>query len=253
MRIKSWHRALVLPLILGFAVPSDLYRTTAANASAATVGPMKVPFGVGERLTYGVKLSAFNAGTTTMSVDSIVRIRGVPTYHTEFDLKGHILFKHFDNHCESWIDTLKFVSVHQVQTINGTTKSYDFYGDRKVYVRADTTFPSVSEPLDECAFLYFLRTIPLEVGKTYSFDRYYHAEKNPIVVTVEKRERITVAAGDFDAVLVHPVIKSNGMFSVAGQADVWIATEGSRPVLLLKTKLSLGTLYLELKDIGPKP
>jgi hypothetical protein len=253
MRIKPWGSRLLLPLVLSAAAAPGQRDVRATTAIRVPVGPIKVPFEVGERLTYGVKLSAFNAGSTTMSVDSIVRVRGMPTYHTEFDLKGHILFKHFDNHCESWIDTSKFVSLHQVQTLNGTTKTYDFYGDRKVYVRADTTFPSVAEPLDECAFLYFLRTIPLEVGKTYTFDRYYHAEKNPIVVTVEKRQRITVAAGTFDAVLVHPVIKSNGMFSEAGQADVWIATEGTRPILSLKTKLSLGTLNLELNDISPKP
>lgn len=253
MRIKLWGPALLFPLLVGSAAPRYHRDASAADASATTVSPVRVPFEVGERLTYGLKLAGLSAGTSTMAVDSITRIRGVAAYHTLFDLKGHILFKHFDNHCESWVDTAKVVSLHLIETANGTTKVYDFFGDRKVYARDGGEFPSVAEPLDECAFLFFLRTIPLEVGKTYSFNQYYHAEKNPIVITVEKRERITVPAGDFDAVLIHPVIKSNGLFSEAGQADVWIATEGSRPILRLRTKVSLGTLTLELKDIGPKP
>jgi hypothetical protein len=253
MRIKPWRPALLLPLVVGWAVPQFHQAETVAAAPARVAGPVRVPFEVGERLTYGLKLAAFSAGTSTMAVDSITHIRGTAAYHTIFDLKGHVLFKHFDNHCESWVDTAKVVSLHLIETANGTTKVYDFFGNRKVYARDGGEFPSVAEPLDECAFLFFLRTIPLEVGKTYSFNQYYHAEKNPIVITVEKRERITVPAGDFDAVLIHPVIKSNGLFSEAGQADVWIATEGSRPILRLRTKVSLGTLTLELKDIGPKP
>jgi len=216
-------------------------------------GPTKIPFQLGERMTYGVKVSAFNAGTTVMTVDSAAHIHGLPALHTVFDLRGKVLFKKFENHCESWIDTTNVMSLRQVQTIDGTTKSYEFFGDRKVYVRDGEEHPSVSQPLDECAFLYYLRSIPLEVGKTYSIDRYYHAEKNPILITVEKRERIKVAAGEFDAVLVHPKIQSNGLFSESANADVWIATEGTRPILRLKTKLSVGTLYLELKDLGPRP
>ena len=54
-------------------------------------------------------------------------------------------------------------------------------------------------------------------------ERYYHAEKNPIVISVVRRERIKVPAGEFDTFVLKPVIKSNGLFSVKSDAEVWVA------------------------------
>jgi hypothetical protein len=93
-----------------------------------------------------------------------------------------------------------------------------------------------------------MRSIPLEVGKTYQFNRYYHPDRNPVVITVERREHITVPAGDFDAIVVRPTIKSRGLFSEGGSAEVWFAADSSRAVLRLRSKLSFGTMTLELKQ-----
>jgi hypothetical protein len=108
--------------------------------------------------------------------------------------------------------------------------------------------PSVAEPLDEGSFIYFMRSVPLEVGKTYSFDRYYHPDRNPVVIYVDRKEHIKVPAGEFDAIVVKPTIKSKGLFSENGQAEVWFSDDSTRTLLRLKSKLPIGTLYLELKN-----
>jgi hypothetical protein len=215
--------------------------------------PARAPFQVGERLIYDAKLNFVNAGTATMSVEDVEPVRGHATYHTVFSVKGHLLFFHVDDHYESWFDTTDLVSLRHVQHIDetkySTDKTYDFYPDRRVYVRNGQEFPSVSEPLDEGSFIYFLRSIPLVVGQTYSFDRYYHLDRNPVIVTVERREHIKVPAGEFDALVLHPQIKSKGLFSENGQAEVWVSDDSARTILRLKSSLAFGTLYLELKQI----
>jgi hypothetical protein len=90
--------------------------------------------------------------------------------------------------------------------------------------------------------------VPLEVGKTYSFDRYYQPDKNPVIIKVDRRERIKVPAGEFDAIVLKPIIKSKGLFGEHGQAEVWFSDDSSRTLLRLKSKLPVGTLYLELKQ-----
>ncbi len=211
----------------------------------------KVPFHVGEKLTYQAKVNFMNAGSATMSVEGIETIRGRPTYHTIFDVRGRVLFFHVNDHYESWFDTTSLVSLHHLQHIdetrNSIDKTYDFYPDRKVYVRNGEEKPSVAQPLDEGSFIYFMRSVPLEVGKTYSYDRYYQPDKNPVVIRVDRRERITVPAGEFDAIVVKPIIKSKGLFSETGDAEVWFAADSTRTLLRLKSKLPVGTLYLELK------
>ena len=64
-----------------------------------------------------------------------------------------------------------------------------------------------------------------------------------------RRERVKVPAGEFDAYVLKPVIKSNGMFSPKSDAEVWLAANPARTFLKLRSKLPLGTLYLELRTI----
>jgi len=225
----------------------------AITPAPATRAPGKLPFHVGERLTYQAKVNFLNAGSATMNVEDIEDVRGRPAYHTVFDVRGKVLFFHVNDHYESWFDTTDLVSLHHIQHIDETKysadRTYDFYPDRRVYVRNGVENPSVPDPLDEGSFIYFMRSIPLEVGKTYEFNRYYHLDRNPVIIKVERREHITVPAGEYDAIVVQPIIKSKGLFSENGQAEVWFADDSSRTLLRLKSKLPVGTLYLELKQV----
>ena len=226
--------------------------STRPEPAAATARVAAVPFKVGEKLEYQAKVNFMSAGKATMSVEDIVAIRGRPAYHTVFDIKGGILFFHVDDHYESWFDTTNLVSLRHVQHIDETKysadKTYDFYPERRVYVRNGQENPSVAEPLDEGSFIYFMRSVPLEVGKTYTFDRYYHPDRNPVVIYVDRKEHIKVPAGEFDAIVVRPKIKSKGLFSEHGQAEVWFSDDSAHTLLRLKSKLPVGTLYLELKN-----
>jgi hypothetical protein len=224
-----------------------------ANAHATSAAPeLHIPFRVGEKLTYQAKVNFINAGSATMSVQDVEPVRGHSTYHTVFDVRGRLLFFHVNDHYESWFDTTSLVSMHHLQHIDETKNTadrvYDFYPERKVYVRNGVENPSVADPLDEGSFIYFMRSVPLEVGKTYEFNRYYHLDRNPVIVTVERKEHITVPAGEFDAIVVKPIIKSKGLFSENGDAEVWFSDDSSRTLLRLKSKLPFGTLYLELKQ-----
>lgn len=241
-------------LLLGFAglIGPATGAPQPATPPGAAADFKRLPFGPGEKMTYQAKVNFLNAGSASMSVEGIESIRGHTTYHTIFDVRGRVLFFHVNDHYESWFDTTSIVSLHHTQSIDeGSRKDdrkYDFYPDRKVYIRNGQEYPSVAEPLDEGSFIYFMRTLQLQVGKTYEFGRYYHLDRNPVVIKVVRRERITVPAGEFDAILVEPIIKSRGLFSQGGKAQVWFADDSTRAVLRLKSKLPFGTLYLELKQ-----
>jgi hypothetical protein len=250
MRFQFAHVGAVLfPFML---VGGPAMRDPSPRPVVEAPGPkLHIGFEVGERLNYNAKVSSMNAGKATISVEGVERVRGIPTFHTIFDIHGRVLFKHFDNHYESWFDTTNLVTLRLSQVTDDATKKYEFFPEQKMYIKNGDGVqnPSVSMPIDECSFLFYLRALPLDIGKTYTVDRYYHAEKNPIVVTVLRKEHISVPAGEFDAIVLKPVIKSNGLFSVKGDAEVWISDDSSHTLLKLKSKLPLGTLYLELKNI----
>jgi len=225
---------------------------TRPETAETVVEPKPVPaFRVGERLVYQAKVNFVKAGSATMSVENIEPIRGRPAYHTVFDVRGKVLFYKVNDHYESWFDTTNLVSLRMIQRIEqgdySADRNYEFYPERRIYVRNGEERPGVQEPLDEGSFLYFMRSIPLEVGKTYTFHRYYNLERNPVVIKVVRRERVKVPLGEFDAIVAQPIIKSRGLFSENGHAEVWFADDSTRRILKLKSKLSFGTLYLELK------
>ena len=58
-------------------------------------------------------------------------------------------------------------------------------------------------------------------------------------------------AGVFDAIVVQPVIKTKGIFSENGHAEVWLSDDPSRIMLQMKSKLSFGSLNLYLKSYRP--
>ena len=94
---------------------------------------------------------------------------------------------------------------------------------------------------------------PLVVGQTYDFNRYFRPDRNPVRIRVLRKERVTVPAGTFDAIVVQPVIKTKGIFSENGHAEIWLTDDDRHIMLQLKSKLSFGSLNLYLKSYFPSP
>jgi hypothetical protein len=126
-------------------------------------------------------------------------------------------------------------------------KLFEIFPDSAKFVeQGKPPSPSVPEPLDDGSFLYFVRTVPLRVGETYQFNRYFRPDRNPVSIRVDRKERIRVPAGEFDAIVIRPVIKAKGIFSENGRAEVWLADDSTRIMLQMKSQLSFGSLNLYL-------
>ena len=219
---------------------------------------MPVPFAVGERLDYDVKFGPMHVGSGSMEVLGNENVRNRPTWHIMFRVKGGTFFYKVDDRFESWIETTSLSSLRHKQDINEGRRDrervFEIFPDRPSYIEDDKPEkPSVDQPLDDGSFLYFIRTVPLEVGKTYEFDRYFRPDRNPVKITVLRKERIKVPAGTFDAIVIRPSIKSKGIFSENGQAEVWLSDDDRHIMLQMKSKLSFGSLNLYLRSYRPPP
>jgi len=216
---------------------------------------MRVPFGIGERFVYDVRLGSLKVGNGQMEVRGIENIRGRDTWHTAFWLKGGTFFYKVNDVFESWIDVETFSSLRFVKQLEEGTADraqlYEIYPERGLYVnqrndKPTRTLPTVKQPLDDGSFMYFVRTLPLVVGETYDFSRYFIPDRNPVRIRVLRRERLTVPAGTFNTIVVQPVIKTKGIFSQDGRAEVWLSDDSARMVLQLKSRLAFGSLNLYL-------
>lgn len=231
----------------------------AGTASDSTGSPLPVPFAPGETAEYDVKFGILHVGSASATVAPTETVRGHKAWHTVFRVKGGTFFYHVDDVLESWIDQATFSSLRFYQTqAEGTRerkKRYEIYPEQESYVVLDKhpprTLPGVRDPLDDGSFLFFVRTIPLVVGRTYEWNRYFRPERNPVRIHVLRKETITVPAGTFNCVVVQPTIKTTGIFSENGQALVWLTDDARHIVVQLKSRLSFGSINLYLRSYKP--
>ena len=216
-----------------------------------------VPFETGEKLTYDVRFGGIKVGTGRMEVVGLQNVRGRESWHTRFTVKGGLPLYKVNDRLESWFDTRTLESLRFVQDLQEGTRdkvrTFEIYPDRKTYSEAGQVedAPSVDNPLDDAAFLYFVRTIPLEVGKTYEFNRYFRPDRNPVRIRVLRKEAVKVPAGTYQTIVIQPIIKSKGIFSEKGHAQMWLTDDPRRLLVQMKSDLSIGSINLYLRGYVP--
>ncbi len=246
--------AALLALGLAALAPSGVRAQAAPWMRPAELLRAPVPFEVGERLEYKVKLGIFNAGEGSLDVAAIDTVRGNPTYHIVMRVDGGVLFARVRDEFQSWLDTRTLTSHRFIQDQDEVGskryRHYEMFPERGVWERRDDEevghLPT-SLPLDEISFIYFIRTLPLEVGDVYTFDRYFKETGNPVVVRVLRKEEKEVPAGTFRTVVVQPVIRTRGLFGEGGKAELYFSDDDRRALVYMRSSVPVvGSLTLHL-------
>lgn len=224
---------------------------------AAAPAPPSIPFSVGENLRYKVKAGILNVGEGWMSIPRIDTVAGFPTYAAEWRIKGGWLFYKIDSKFYSWMDEKMLVSRRFIrdQDEGGreTYKEFLFFPEDRRFRRIDYDTAGIMPtalPLDDVAFVYFARTLPLEVGETLTFNRFYKDEGNPVVLRVLRKDRRKVKAGTFNTIVVQPVIRTDGLFAEGGNAEIHFSDDDRRLLVYMQVHLGMGVnLSLHLEEI----
>ncbi len=202
-----------------------------------------------------------SVGTATMEVAGVDTIRSVEAVHFRFLIDGGALWYHIHQNLESWVGRGDFRSRRFVNQTEEKGKAwerkFEIYPDSGVYREAgrDSVAPTVADPLDDAAFLYWIRTVPLEIGKRYEYRRYFRPERNPVIVEVLKRDHVSVAGRKWDAIVIRPRIPNGGgIFAEKADARMWLSDEQPRIMLALQSNFSFGQVTLKLKEYSaPAP
>ena len=240
----------------GKIVGSSSSSAPPASSSHPVIQPTPaVPFPVGERLSFKAKYGIFSVGNATMEVIGIDTVHNVETVHIQFRITGGALWYHLDQTIESWVGRYDFRSrrFSSVQDERDTHREhrYEIFPDSGFYREdgRDTTFATVLEPLDDAAFLYWIRTVPLEIGKKYEYARYFRPDRNPVIIEVLGRERVSVAGKKWQALVVRPKIpQGRGIFAEKSETHIWLSDDPQRIVLAIQSNFSFGQVTLKLKD-----
>lgn len=213
------------------------------------------PFAVGESFDYDVKLGLLTLGRARASVVELDTIRGVEAFVFHFHLAGKSLFYDLDDLLLSWVGTRDFTSLRFRQELKEGGKqrlrNYEIYPERRIYRLngSDSVYQTPADPLDDIAFLYFMRIASLEVDQTYRYPRYFRRDRNPLIVRVTKREKLTLPGGEkAECLVLAPTVDhTRGIFSKRSNARVWLTDDRRRIPVQIRSRFPFGTLTLKLK------
>ena len=231
-----------------------------ADPAPPSTPPPAYPWAVGEKLTYSAKLGMITLGEGTLQVVGIDTVRGVDAFRFRFHLTGKNIVFSLDDVLESYVGVRDLKSRRFVQDFvennKATRRLYEIYPDSGYFRERGKpeTLPSPSDPLDDAAFFYFVRVTDLEVGKKYTYNRYFRQEKNPVTIEVTKREKLELPDGrEVPCLVLHPVIDTKGMFSKRSDTRIWLTDDERRLPVQIRSKFPFGTITLRMKEMVLPP
>ncbi|HST08281.1 MAG TPA: DUF3108 domain-containing protein [Gemmatimonadaceae bacterium] len=216
----------------------------------------KLPFSTGEKLGYEVTLAnGSRVGEATMWIEGPVNVRGTSALILRFDSRIRFLLLPAMSSSSSWFDPVRGASLrflkHERNPLSRHDESVDVYPDEKRWQSADgDKGTSLSDaPLDELSFIYFIRTLPMTPGATYSFDRHFDSARNPISVSVIRREVIPTPIGELHVVRLEMRVHDPGHYEGEGVIRIHLSDDACRlPVRIESTMPVVGTAILTIRS-----
>jgi hypothetical protein len=212
--------------------------------------PPAYPFKVGETLRYTATLGYLPIGEASLAVTGLARERGAETFVLAANGEGGPPGLGVSYQLTSWVGTEQFTSRKFYRRITQAGR----VSDERFVILPDSgrvrqegrpeVWGTTAEPLDELAFLYFLRTIPLQVGRSYAWSRYFHTGYNPIRAQVLRRESLSLPDGRTVPCLVIQLTARSA------SSEVWLSDDPNRLPVQLRGQLPFGQVTLRLTEVS---
>jgi len=124
-------------------------------------------------------------------------------------------------------------------TFNPATKIAHYFDRLK---KQQHTIPLGGETFDIYSSFYYVRYQPLEPGKSLYINVLDSKKLHRIEVRVLRRERIKVPAGEFNTIVIEPMVKPEGVFEGKRGAYIWLSDDSRRLPVKVQTKVTVGSV-----------
>jgi hypothetical protein len=248
-------------LVLALALPPAPAAPAINGSGRPAINPLSkqeqgTPFGPGESLRFSIEYGMIKAGSAWLEVAPMEVYKGRACYHLVSRAESNdvmsSIYKVRDR-IDSLIDAEGLYSYrYRKRTREGSyKKDYDVLYDPaagKARYSDGKKFDTRPWSMDGLAAFYYVRHMPLEIGKDISIPHHSDESTGTIVVKVLARERIEVPAGAFDCVVIEPVMAGGGLFKNSGRLTIWITDDERRLPVLMKSKIPVGSIDAVLQE-----
>lgn len=247
------------------ARPETARRPLPGPPTAAAETP--VPFRAGETLVYTIAWRLFTAGEARMHIDRAPGGRAWQASINAFSTGFVSKLYRVDDSITSTFDAVSLCSQSVVKTQNEGRRHrdirIDFQRNRKVAAMRESDaatgqhLKQAENPIPDCAYdvvsaLYYVRSLPLEIGRTFDLQLNDGGKTLPITVEVQAREDVKTEAGTFHAIRVEPRLTGGSLLRSNGRIQVWFTDDAQRLLVQLKARLFVGTISATLQQMEHK-
>ncbi|UCH10386.1 MAG: DUF3108 domain-containing protein [Fidelibacterota bacterium] len=210
----------------------------------------------GETLVYAAGFRLFSAGTATMeltdpspedpdnSLRIISRTETDPLFDHIYRIRDRIELR---IRPETWELEYMFRDIQEGHYTLQDSAIVD-RGAGLIYTQKDTL--AVEGPIyDPVGAIYYLRSLPLEVGDEITLNIFNGRRMREIIIRVTGKEQIRVPAGEFECLVLRPAAADNRRLTkVDGLLHIWLATDQRRTPVRVEQKTGFGTMVMKLME-----
>jgi len=238
-----------------------MYLLILTGTCSVCPGEAKVPFPVGEKLTYVIRWGMVPVGTGVLHVQGIETLRGRRVYKIVATARSNAFLSTFyevDDRVVTYVDVEKLYPLEFRKKLSeggyecDEKMVYDQDRHRAVFTSPTSKKEMVIPPgvQDALSCLYFFRTMDFEVGRTLFLDVNADEKNWELQVRVIREESLDIRhLGGFQTVKVEPVAKFEGIFVRKGRIFVWVTRDKLRLPVLMKSKVPFGSVSAALTKI----
>ncbi len=212
-------------------------------------------FGVGERLEFSVKYGMLPAGTAVMKIPEIIDYEGHPSFRIVSTARSNRVISVFYRVRDS-VETIVdydgiFPRRFHKQLREGGYKAdkTTLFDQRKhLAIAGNDTIPTYAFVQDALSSMYFIRTRELTPGSEILVDSHTDKKNFPLKILVYRKETVKVPAGNFDCIVIEPVMRAEGIFKAKGRIWIWLTDDQYKIPVKMKTEVFfLGSVTAQLK------
>jgi hypothetical protein len=214
---------------------------------------------VPEKLEYYVYWSGIKAGNASLEIENtpqgvtiISKARSaefISLFYKVEDLAQSILYP--DGYPSNYILNIREGRHRRDKAVIFGIKSYN--EPQKVIYNNKIDDETVEFYLEKQAFdpisgFYEIRKRQLVVGRSEYIDVFDNKKLWNVEVQVLRKERIATPAGEFDTIVIKPILQSEGIFLRKGDIYIWLTDDEEKIPVMMKSKVKVGSFVVKLVE-----
>ncbi len=108
------------------------------------------------------------------------------------------------------------------------------------------TFDITAKTYDSLSSFYAVRDAQLKIGTSVFIDVFDGKRLHSTEVQVLRKERIRVKAGEFNTLVIKPIMKTKGIFEKTGDVHIWLSDDNRRLPVKMSAAAKIGSFTAEL-------